>query len=772
MPEVNIMFAATGFMGAILLMTLHGTADRVDVSKATVVIRSGSAPVAEQTAARVLLEEVKKRTGLDWATANASPPEGAAIELNGGANDLPPEGYRISIDAGRPLVHIEGADGRGVLYDVGHLLRVMDWAKGRVLLPPDFRVENTPAYAIRGHQLGYRATANSYDAWNEAQYEQYIRELALFGANAIENIPLQDDPSPVMPVPRERMNIAMSEICDRYDMDYWVWTPVEADLANAAKCAEALDKWEAFFNECPRLDAVFFPGGDPGDNSPQHVMPFLEKATQRLRAHHPKATMWLSLQGFEKDEVNWFFAYMNETAPAWLAGVVHGPQSPPLAETRQRIAKAYRVRSYPDITHTVLCQFPVPWWDPVFALTEGRECVNPRPRFYARVHNRFAPYTDGFLSYSDGVHDDVNKTVWSMLGWNPGRDVREIMVEYARFFFGPAVALETADAILALETNWEGSAALNGAIDAVWARWQAIETRAPELRDNWRWRLLLFRAAYDAYVRVRLLHETALEQEAYAALAQARAIGTDKAMDAALAVLQRAGTEPECMKLRARLETDGEDLFRQIGMQMSVKKYHAKNFERGAVLDFLARPLNNRWWMEDQFARIRALPDEARKCAELDAVRTWENPVPGCRYDIVGDVAHNPHVLRGEPTLLDVEDLRAPLPGYGTWLGPNRWRLSWLSSLDWPLGVVYEGIDTQREYVVRTSGRGESLLRINGVRVPPTRYEKELGGIKEFPVPKDAVATGKLTLTWDAPDEAHLNWRQQSFLSEVWLIPR
>lgn len=766
------MVVTAWLAGAIGLMAMHGAAEMADLSKAVIVARESDAPVAERTAVRVLIEEVKKRTALDWAVAGTLPQEGPAIEVRSGASDLPPEGYRISVNAAKEHVRIDGADARGVLYGVGHFLRAMDWSPGHVAIAGDLHVKSKPAYAIRGHQLGYRATANSYDAWDEAQYEQHIRELALFGANAIESIPFQDDPSPVMPVPRERMNIAMSEICERYDMDYWIWTPVEADLADAAKRTEALDKWEAFYRACPRLDAVFFPGGDPGDNSPRNVMPFLEEATQRLRAHHPKATMWLSLQGFDQPAVDWFFAYMNEKAPTWLAGVVHGPQSPPLAETRQRLAKAYRIRSYPDITHTVLCQFPVPWWDPAFALTEGRECVNPRPRFYARVHNRFTPYTDGFLSYSDGVHDDVNKTVWNMLGWDPNRDVREILIEYARFFFGPSIAAETADAILALETNWEGSAALNGAIDAVWARWQSLETRAPELKDNWRWRLLSFRAAYDAYVRGRLLHETALEQEANAALAQAAAIGADKAMDAALAVLRRAGTESACMNLRARLETDGENLFRQIGMQMSVEKYHAKNFERGAVLDFLDRPLSNRWWLEDQFARIRALPDEAAKCAELDSIRTWENPVPGSRYDVVGDTARNPHVLRGEPTLLDVEDLRAPLPGYGTWLGPNRWRLSWLSSLDWPIGVVYEGIDTQREYVVRTSGRGESLLRVNGVRVQPTRYDKELGGIKEFPIPKDAIVTGKLTLTWDTPDEAHLNWRQQSFLSEIWLIPQ
>jgi len=54
---------------------------------------------------------------------------------------------------------------------------------------------------------------------------------------------------------------------------------------------------------------------------------------------------------------------------------------------------------------------------PAFSLTLGRECPNPRPVYYAYVHNWLAPYTDGSISYSDGIHDDVNKVVWSARGW-------------------------------------------------------------------------------------------------------------------------------------------------------------------------------------------------------------------------------------------------------------------------------------------------------------------------------------------------------------------
>ena len=72
-------------------------------------------------------------------------------------------------------------------------------------LPESLDIATSPAYPIRGHQLGYRARANSYDAWDAEKYQQYIRELMLFGTNCIENIPFEDSQSsPVRLFPEVR----------------------------------------------------------------------------------------------------------------------------------------------------------------------------------------------------------------------------------------------------------------------------------------------------------------------------------------------------------------------------------------------------------------------------------------------------------------------------------------------------------------------------------------------------------------------------------------
>src|SRR6476646_8428817 len=112
-----------------------------------------------------------------------------------------------------------------------------------VTIPESIDIATAPAYAIRGHQLGYRAQANSYDAWDAAQFEQYIRELTFFGVNSIEAIPFQDlRPTPVMKVGRREMNKAIGEICLRYGLDYWHWLPAEFDLRQTGERTRLLEQ--------------------------------------------------------------------------------------------------------------------------------------------------------------------------------------------------------------------------------------------------------------------------------------------------------------------------------------------------------------------------------------------------------------------------------------------------------------------------------------------------------------------------------------------------
>lgn len=749
----------------------------MDLTRASVVVRKGARPAAEQTAAVMLVEEVEKRSGVKLTVRSDWPSQGPVIAITS-LKDVPewgrevpagetrPEGFRLFVDerSAAPVVWIAGADARGALFGAGRLLRELGYGKGRVGLRAALDIRTAPVSKIRGHQIGYRTTANSWDAWTVAQYEQYVREQVFFGANALEDIPLPESRrNPLMKVGRREMTRAASEICQRYGMDYWVWVPASVNLKDAEARKKLVAQYDEVFADARTLSGVFVPGGDPGDNEPEDVLPFLAEVGPRLQAVHPKAKVWLSLQGFNERKAEAVYKWIDAGVPSWFGGIVHGPSSPSVGGTRARLKGQVGLRLYPDLTHNKLSQYEVPQWDQAFALTLGREAVNPRAAEYAGIARRYLPMSDGFISYSDGVHDDVNKALWSALAWDPEKKVRDILTEYSRVHFWAAPAEETADAILALERNWRGSAIDNGAIEATLSEWQSLEKRAPELAGNWRWQMLLLRAVYDSYVRNRLMQDIGLEERAGSILAQAGSLGAEKAMTEGAAVLNEAVQQPARADLRQRIIELCAALWESVQLQTSVEKYHASGSERGAVLDFIDNPLNNRWWLEDEFKKVRAMSSEQEKVKRLVELARWESPGEGSFYDDLGNIRKSPHVV-----YMDGED-NGPL--FWWWdSGKSRARLSWQVTM-WPREMVYEGLDPKARYVVKTTGYGQALLRVDGQRITPTVDGKEMAEYKEFPVPASALRDGRLVLTWDkAANEEHLNWRRQSRLAEVWLL--
>ncbi len=268
----------------------------------------------------------------------------------------------------------------------------------------------------------------------------------------------------------------------------------------------------------------------------------------------------------------------------------------------------------------------------------------------------------------------------------------------------------------------------------------------------------VMRAYYDAYIQDRLTYEKGLEVEAYKILANAKTIGADKSMKEALWIVQKADREFVSLDLKQKIFQYCEDLFKSVGAQTSVLKYNASGAERGAVLDFIDHPLNNRWWLEDEFKKISKLKTEEEKLTRLEFIRTYENPGEGSFYDNISSTDAK-HVTSETDDAIDY-----------LWEnnGFSRKRLSTQLFQFTPV-LEYDELDSNTDYIIRVSGYGETLLRANGERLKPTKYEKGYEQFKEFPLPKDLVKDGKLKITFDTPDEEHLNWRQQSSVTDVWI---
>ena len=750
-------------------------AAQFDLSKATLLVSSEIKSPVSETLIQALQEEIAQRTTIQipvadkWSQAPVIAIVLASDKALAGVTvpspDKPliqPESFAVILggNAQQPVLWLIAFDPRGALFAAGHFLRHATLERQKITVAPTCETITAPEYSLRGHQLGYRGQANSYDAWSPQQYEQYIRELAIFGTNSIEVIPFWNNPSPFMKTPPDEMHRHISDVCRRYDLEYWAWMPSDANLSDPEQVAAEVKKYSEHFKSVPRMDGIFFPGGDPGENHPKDVLPFLQTIATELKKYHPQAGVWVSLQGFSAERIDYFYHYLETEKPEWLRGVVTGPGSPPLSETRFRLPDQYLHRHYPDITHNVRCDYPVLNWDQAFALTLGREAINPQPYRYSDIHNRYAPFTDGFITYSDGAHDDLNKMVWSRKGWDSSEDVLKIIDQYVRFFFGAKSDDRVTEAILGLERNWDGSVERNAGIEMTFALWQNLENKYPELQKNWRWQMMLVRAYYDTYQRRRKIYEQNLEKEATHILSQAEAMGSDKAMQQALAKVNQADTNPISPELVKRIEDYCEALFHSIGLQTSVEKYNAQYAQRGCILDYMNYPLNNRWWLYDEFEKIKQMPSEQEKLARLKIISTWDNPGKGSYYDNISNISQSPHV---KTTLYDACDI--------AWWdnGKSRKRLSTQTFQREPV-LVYEDLDPNGRYIIRIAGEGDALLRVNGERIAPIVYNKELETFKEFLIDRKHVCTGKMTVTFDMPEESHLNWRRQSKICDVWLL--
>jgi hypothetical protein len=770
--------------------------DTIDLRRAVIVTLDED--VVVRTARRMLQEEIAKRTGIALVDA-ASFPDGTTPAILLCLADRAPaklrdfvaamnvpenaEGFAIAVSAtgGPPVVCLAGRDEPGVLFAAGRLLLQLRMSKGQLELPADYRIATAPRYPHRGHQIGFRNLAHCYDAWTASTYEQYMRELAVFGANAFETTSFSDPEQldgPHAKVSRGDMAAAWSRICADYGFDFWLFTSALGGEGESPEDLEdAVEGRLRTLRAIPHLDHLYLTGGDGGSRHrrPDLMFEWTGRCAEEARKIHPNLGIWVSNQGFGPELNNWFFEYLQREQPDWVTGVVYGAWSRVLLdEQRARVPQRYPIRRYSDIGHCVRSQYPVPGWDRAFARTLGREPFAPRPRGHARIHNLFDEYADGFVTYSDGVGDDVNKIVWTALGWDPDRPLDDIMLEYARFFFGWDIAEQVREGLYRLEEHFTGSLAENDGVGETFTLWKALEDDADgALLANWRFQECLLRAYYDHYTRLRLLKANDIEERACAALRRAPEVGVEQAIARARAILEEPDQDEYTDTLKTRIVELGAELFESIGAQLDVANYKAKSPERGAVLDFLDTPLNNRLWLENEIDAILAgrftasMPEKTGsgdvRLARLARVADWEDPGPGGFYDDLG--------------------------------APNR--LSWLDASEalyaTPLVLRYDDLDPDAFYRVRVTylGRYNATIRLvaDGEYEIHGPYGHTLEGVRytathrdsaavvtleedssppvvtplEFVIPGEATQDGVLELTWQ-----RLTGRGTQ-VAEVWL---
>lgn len=646
---------------------------------------------------------------------------------------LPREAFHI--DRRAATVTVRAASTRGFVYGAGWLLRHSD-ALALSLAAP---VREKPRQAVRGTQIGYRFKNNSYDAWSPAMLKRRIENFALWGANRIQIIaPRSDDAptSPLMPVPPERAVRDTARSIHELGLDVAIFYPLLGDYDGGAADEAEARQFGALLQALPALDAAYFPGGDPGHTSPQRLFPLAERLSKVLRARFPRAELLLSTQGFDAKGLEAFHAALARR-PGWLTAIFVGPQ------TRE---------------------------SPAFALTQGREAVNPRPAAQAAIFAHVAPGIRGAISYSEGINDDWNVHQWLAMGWDAGADIAG---DYANFYIGdPAFAAIPA----MLEANWRGNPTANAQIDRSLA---AIYAVRPAPWANWHIDLYRYRAVYDALVRERLARARANQAEALYTLRQVSAIGAEPAVAAARFAYARPDSA-RAGELHRRLTVLADRLRQTAGMQLSVARHGASDWRRGANFDRAMIDLNDRMAVERDMTAAMALPTEAERVAALYSLGDRWGMADLALYDDLGDPDNEPHLVRGPGYPGDPQLWRTAIDGVGEHTPNEGWRMAELSYaealFEQQLTLRYAGLEKNRAYRLRYTWAGEDYslpltLTANGASLPAPSTRAANPQRVELFIPQPLTATGTLNLVWSRPPGMGGSGRGRQ-IAEVWLIPQ
>ncbi len=553
-------------------------------------------------AAGLFAEEISLRTGVPPAYSDTPCSPAVSFELCDESSLPNKDSYLLSLE--NSVLTISAFGLRGLIFGYSYFLRKTTYECGQITLIKDISGKYVPAMKMRGHQLGYRTTPNTYDAWSYDDYYRYYRDMMFFGSNMCEHMPIEkfkQVKNRLMKYDIEELLVEASRLADELDMDVSIWYP-----NNNESVEDAVVRRKRVFEMMPRLNAVFPPGGDPGEFEPREFVDRCIAISKVMKQAHPAAEMWPSAQK-PHSMPDWGEGFIEkmEKLPDEIAGVITGPNRAfPLDTLRRRLPAKYPIRFYPDITHNVRCEHPVHFnrddWHFALASTLSRESINPRPTEFRLLHRLVRRYLVGSVSYSEGVNDDLNKMVWSDMDFFPDGSLNETLLDYSRVFFYGLPAQKVADGILGLELNWEGDPYENPHIEHTLNIWQDLLDQRPAMIANWRFVMCLFRAECDALVRRRRSFELELIEKAKYELSKGK-------LQTAKEVLS-ADFDEDYKALHKDIFNLADKLFHQIGLQLDVENYGTDSWERGATLDTIDLPVTDRPWLLNKIQAALDMP--------------------------------------------------------------------------------------------------------------------------------------------------------------------
>jgi hypothetical protein len=290
-----------------------------------------------------------------------------------------------------------------------------------------------------------------------------------------------------------------------------------------------------------------------------------------------------------------------------------------------------------------------------------------------------------------------------------------------------------------LERDWQGDPARNPAIARTLAASRALR---PAAWADWRIDLYRYRAVYDALVARRWAAAKAADRAARAALAKAGRTGSAQALAEARRALA-VEEPPATLALYHQLEALAERLWNRARMQLSVARYGASNWERGANLDRAMADLTDRAFLLPRLAQAERAPDEVTRVAQLQALADRADRRDHALYDDLGMPGAQPHLVRGAGELADPQGRRSAILGVADHLPADGWPLAALTYAETlyenPLRLAYR-LPRGRAWCLRFTWAGEDYWRTmavhaNGHAILPPQQRPANPAFVEVPIP-------------------------------------
>ena len=731
-----------------------------------------------KAAGEFLAEQIFIRTGVEipvksgfgpGATAVIMPGLASGVEIPG--NVVVPakaESYVIWVDSVHhsvPMIMITGRDSRGVLFGVGKLVQLLYMSDGHVSLPKETSISSAPADRLRAHQVITNTQCeDGFLAWDdEEDLVRHVNDLVLAGANGFE---------PTRPW-------LLDDYLEKLGLDLFV----------KLKCQEIIDldkkgdqEIMGFFSEYTGIDHISTYGGDAsGSVRPDLFFPHMERVLPLLLKAIPGVKWWYSNQCLEdhaKDYDDYIFSYIREKHPPWLYGMIYGPWTKRgIQDVRRDLPSQYELRHFPEICHPRWCQYPVPNWDRAYAAVWPRNgSIYAMPSMMKQIYTATRDHTIGALPYNHtGSYNDLNKFVWTYLGWDPEASIDEMLRAYARLFFaqdflksplpGSAGTVDmedrideavayVAEALKLLEANWTGPLTSNNSTETALSYWKTIADCMGGASKNWRVELFLNKAMIDAQVKRKLDLEMQLEREALDVIRKAADYGSLEAV------------KREVTNILERVDRDfqsREDFLKE----MKAMGLSDAFGDRDEIVANIYTSFNDRYWIMDRL-------DECVSPGDLEAIIRYEDPGPGGFYDNLGVPGEQSHLDGRFEWPADPGFIYSPIEWVNNDTDPHERhsRLTHaLARYEQPLEMHWSSLDPYSRYSVRMVYNGPFDIRIKCITdngsVIHDFLDKPGDEIVSFPIPPEATSDGNLTLRWY---QDTTNIMRGVSVSEIWII--